>query len=67
MNDIRKLRVDVNEPTPKNWVWQVSKGSRLLCISAKSYGSKGACLKAFYEVQDYLLHAVVFINGKEQG
>lgn len=66
MTDIRKLRVDVQETHPGYWVWSVSNGKRALCATSKTYKSKGACLKAFYEVQDYLLHAVVFINGKEQ-
>lgn len=66
MKDIRYLRVDVKETHPGYWVWSVSDSKRVLCTAAKTYRSKGACLKAFYEVQDYVIHARVFINGGEQ-
>lgn len=64
--NIRYLRVNVDNSGPRCWVWSVSNGKRVLCTTSKTYKSKGACLKAFYEVQDYLMHARIFINGVEQ-
>lgn len=63
--DLRCLRVDIHQHSGGFWVWQVSAGKNLLCISSKSYGSKAACCKGFYKVQDYLGSARVFIDNKE--
>jgi hypothetical protein len=63
--DIRALKLEIRRPTPQGWVWEISKGKRLLAISAKSYASKAACCKAAYEVQDNLISARVFIDGEE--
>lgn len=59
------MRADIRQASDRNWVWDITSGKRMLAISARSYGSKAAACKAFYEVQDLLLHARVFIGGKE--
>ena len=63
--DIRYLRVDIASAGARGWVWQISAGSRVLGCSLKAYKSKAAACKAFYEVQDYLANARVFVEGKE--
>lgn len=63
--DIRCLRVDIHQAADRTWGWDITKGKRMLAISARSYGSKAAACKAFYEVQDYLANARVFVEGKE--
>ena len=63
--DIRALKLDIQRHTDDAWTWQVSENGKMLCISSKSYGSKAACCKAAYRVQDRLANARVFIENKE--
>lgn len=66
MRDIRALKLEIRKPVLQEWwVWEISKGKRLLAISAKSYASKAACCKAAYEVKDGLANARVFIDWEE--